>query len=75
MQPLSSTNKTDDIVKLLPEDIVADPAAEADSLQSFPFIFGLDDTYKANVDAFQQLEVDLGILNETISHEDLYWEA
>ena len=68
-------NKTDDIVKLLPEDIVADPAAEADSLQSFPFIFGLDDTYKANVDAFQQLEVDLGILNETISHEDLYWEA
>ena len=68
-------NKTDDIVKLLPEDIVADPAAEADSLQSFPFIFGLDDTYKANVDAFQQLEVDLGILNETISHEVLYWEA
>ncbi len=68
-------NKTDDIVKLLPEDIVADPAAEADSLESFPFIFGLDDTYKANVDAFQQLEVDLGILNKTISHEDLYWEA
>ena len=67
--------KTDDIVKLLPEDIVADPAAEADSLESFPFIFGLDDSYKANVDAFQQLEVDLGILNETISHEDLYWEA
>ena len=67
--------KTDDIVKLLPEDIVADPAAEADSLESFPFIFGLDDSYKANVDAFQQLEVDLGILNQTISHEDLYWEA
>ena len=70
-----AAGKTDDIVKLLPEDIVADPAAEADSLESFPFIFGLDDTYKANVDAFQQLEVDLGILNETISHEDLYWEA
>ena len=67
--------KTDDVVKLLPEDIVADPAAEADSLESFPFIFGLDDSYKANVDAFQQLEVDLGILNQTISHEDLYWEA
>jgi NitT/TauT family transport system substrate-binding protein len=68
-------DKTDDIVKLLPEDIVADADAEADSLESFPFISGLDDTYKANVDAFQQLEVDLGILNETISHEDLYWEA
>ena len=67
--------KTDEVVKLLPEDIVADADAEADSLESFPFVFGLDDSYKANVDTFQQLEVDLGILNETISHEDLYWEA
>ena len=67
--------KTDEVVKLLPEDIVADPAAEATSLESFPFISGLDDSYKANVDAFQQLEVDLGILNKTISHDDLYWEA
>lgn len=67
--------KTDDVVKLLPEDIVADPAAEAKSLESFPFISGLDDTYKANVDVFQGLEVELGILNQTISHEDLYWEA
>ena len=68
-------DKTADVVKLLPEDIVADANAEADSLESFPFISGLDDTYKANVDAFQQLEVDLGILNQTISHDDLYWEA
>lgn len=67
--------KTDDVVKLLPEDIVADPAAEAKSLESFPFVSGLDDTYKANVDVFQGLEVELGILNQTISHEDLYWEA
>ncbi|WP_458455142.1 ABC transporter substrate-binding protein [Methanobrevibacter sp.] len=67
--------KTDEVVKLLPEDIVADANAEADSLESFPFISGIDDSYKANVDAFQQLEVDLGILNETISHDDLYWEA
>ncbi|WP_458405123.1 ABC transporter substrate-binding protein [Methanobrevibacter sp.] len=67
--------KTDEVVKLLPEDIVADADAEADSLESFPFISGIDDSYKANVDAFQQLEVDLGILNETISHDDLYWEA
>ena len=67
--------KTAEVVKLLPEDIVADPAAEADSLQSFPFISGLDVLYKTNVDAFQELEVDLGILNKTISQEDLYWEA
>ena len=67
--------KTEEVVKLLPEDIVADPVAEVDSLESFPFIFGLDDDYKANVDAFQDLEVKLGILNETISQDVLYWEA
>ena len=66
---------TDEVVKLLPEDIVTDPAVEAESLESFPFISGLDETYKTNVQAFQQLEVDLGILNETIPPEKLYWEA
>lgn len=66
---------TSEVVKLLPKDIVANEDAEADSLESFPFIYGLNDTYKANVDTFQQLEVDLGILNQTVSHEDLYWEA
>ena len=68
-------NNTLDIVKLLPEDIVTDENVEVDSLESFPFIYGIDDNYKADVDAFQKVEVDLGILNETISHEDLYWEA
>ena len=67
--------KTADVVKLLPEDIVADPDAEAKSLESFPFISGLDDAYKANVDAFQGLEVELKILNETVPQSDLYWEA
>ena len=66
---------TDEIVKLLPEDIVTDPAVEADSLESFPFISGLDDNYKASVDSFQKLEVDLGIINQTIPHKMLYWEA
>ncbi|MBQ8017138.1 MAG: ABC transporter substrate-binding protein [Methanobrevibacter sp.] len=66
---------TDEVVKLLPEDIVSDADAEAKSLESFPFISGLDNDYKANVDTFQGLEVDLGILNETISQDDLYYEA
>ena len=67
--------KTADVVSLLPEDIVSDADLEASSLESFPFISGIDDSFKADVDAFQALEVDLGILNETISQEDLYWEA
>ena len=67
--------KTDEVVKLLPEDIVADADVEAQSLESFPFIYGLNGEYKSNVDSFQKLEVDLGILNETVAQEDLYWEA
>ena len=65
----------DEVVKLLPEDIVSDPDLEAQSLKSFPFISGLDNDYKASVDKFQKLEVDIGLLNDTISHHDLYWEA
>ena len=63
------------VVELLPEDIVSDSDLEALSLESFPFISGIDDSFKADVDAFQQLEVDIGILNSTVSQDDLYWEA
>ena len=67
--------KTDEIVKLLPGDIVTDEKVEAESLESFPFISGLDKDYKSDVDEFQDLEVKLGILNETIPQDTLYWEA
>ena len=63
------------VVKLLPEDIVSDGDLEALSLESFPFISGIDKDFKADVDTFQQLEVDIGILNGTVSQDKLYWEA
>ncbi len=63
------------VVALLPEDIVSDEGLEALSLESFPFISGIDDQFKADVDAFQQLEVELGILNKTIPQDQLYWQA
>ena len=63
------------VVKLLPKDIVSNEDVESKSLASFPFISGLNDTYKANVDAFMKVEVDLGILNSTIPHDKLYWEG
>lgn len=59
-------NNASSVVKLLPKDIVSNEDVEAKSLASFPFISGLNDTYKANVDAFMKVEVDLGILNSTI---------
>ena len=64
-----------EVVKLLPEDIVSDPDLEAQSLASFPFISGLDNSFKADVDKFQKVEVEIGILNDTIPHNKLYWEA
>ena len=65
----------DKIVKLLPEDIVSDANLEADSLISFPFIYGIDDGFKSDVDTFQQLEVSIGLLNSTIPQDKLYWQA
>ncbi|MBQ7927431.1 MAG: ABC transporter substrate-binding protein [Methanobrevibacter sp.] len=66
---------SDKVVKLLPKDIVSDENLEADSLESFPFISGINNTFKSDVDAFQKLEVDIGILNSTISQDKLFWEA
>ena len=63
------------VVELLPEDIVSDADLEVKSLESFPFISGLDDDFKADVDAFQKLEVDIGILKNVIPHNKLFWEA
>ena len=65
----------DEVVKLLPEDIVSDADLEADSLESFPFISGIDKDFKADVDAFQEIEVTIGILNSTIPQDKIYWEA
>ena len=64
-----------EVVKLLPKDIVSDADLEADSLGSFPFISGIDKDFKSDVDDFQKLEVDIGILNKTIEQDKLYWEA
>ncbi|WP_410319053.1 ABC transporter substrate-binding protein [Methanobrevibacter sp.] len=69
------SGNTSEVVKLLPEDIVSNADLEALSLKSFPFISGLDDGFKADVDSFQNLEVKLGILNSTVPQDKLYWQA
>ena len=69
------SGNTSEVVKLLPEDIVSNADLEALSLQSFPFISGIDNSFKADVDSFQNLEVKLGILNSTVPQDKLYWEA
>ena len=69
------SGNTSEVVKLLPEDIVSNADLEALSLKSFPFISGLDNSFKADVDSFQNLEVKLGILNSTLPQDKLYWQA
>ena len=69
------SGNTSEVVKFLPEDIVSNADLEALSLQSFPFISGIDNSFKADVDSFQNLEVKLGILNSTVPQDKLYWEA
>ena len=70
-----ANGSADEVVKLLPKDIVSDNDIEAQSLGSFPFISGINDTFKADVDAFQQVEVGIGVLKQPISHDKIYWEA
>ena len=69
------SGNTSEVVKLLPEDIVSNADLEALSLKSFPFISGIDNSFKADVDSFQNLEVKLGILNSTVPQDKLYWQA
>ncbi|MEE1336125.1 hypothetical protein [Methanobrevibacter sp.] len=51
----------------MPSDIVRDVEVEKMSMSSFPFISGLNDTYKKDVMDFMKFEVDLGILKKPIS--------
>ena len=69
------TGNTSAVVKLLPEDIVSNPELEVQSLESFPFISGLDDGFKADVDLFQKVEVETGLLKNVIPQDKLYWKA
>ena len=66
---------TDDAAGMLPKDIVSDVEVEKMSMSSFPFISGLNDTYKKDVMDFMQLEVDLGVLKKPISEDKIFWEA
>ena len=69
-----ANGQSSEIVELLPSDIVSDKAVEAKSLESFPFIYGLNDTYKQDVLDFMDLEIDLGVLKEPISQDKIFWQ-
>lgn len=64
----------DEAAGMLPSDIVSDVEVEKVSMSSFPFISGLDDSYKQDVMDFMDLEVDLGVLKNALSEDDIFWE-
>lgn len=66
---------TDEAAGLLPSDIVSDVEVEKVSMSSFPFISGLNETYKQDVMDFMDLEVELGILKKSLSEDDIFWEG
>lgn len=59
-------------IKYFPSHIVVDENAEKESLSNIKFISGLDDDYKANVENFLKIEVDLGVINSVPSADQLY---
>ena len=60
---------------MLPKDIVNDVEVEKISMSSFPFISGLNESYKQDVMDFMDLEVDLGVLKEPISQDKIFWNG
>ena len=68
-------NNTDEAATMIPSDIVSDVEVEKVAMSSFPFIYGLDDSYKQDVMDFMNLEVDMGVLKNPISEQDIFWDG
>ena len=59
----------------LPEDIVPDAELQKGIIADTTFIYGLDDDYKQNVMDFMNLEVELGLLNNPLTEDQIFYEA
>ena len=68
-------NNTDEAAGLLPSDIVSDVDVEKKAIAGFPFISGLNESFKDDVMDFMNLEVDLGVLKKPISEDKIFWEG
>ena len=60
---------------MIPSDIVSDVEVEKEAISSFPFISGLSDDFKQDVMDFMNLEVDLGVLKNPISEDNIFWDG
>ncbi len=68
-------NNTSKVPSLLPDNIVRDEEIERKALSKYPFISGLDKDYEDRVMEFMNLEVELGLLKQPLSKEQIFWEG
>ena len=68
-------NNTNEAASLLPSDIVSDLEVEKKAISGFPFISGLNESFKDDVNDFMNLEVELGVLKKPISEDKIFWEG
>lgn len=68
-------NNTTQFMNVIPLDDIINQAFKKYYYDNVSFIYGLDDGFKRNVDNFLNVEVELGVLKEPISHERLYWDG
>ena len=67
-------NNSDEAASMIPSDIVSDVEIEKVAISSFPFISGLDDSFKQDVMDFMNLEVDLGVLKQPLSPDKIFYQ-
>ncbi|WP_297981352.1 ABC transporter substrate-binding protein [uncultured Methanobrevibacter sp.] len=58
--------------KMLPEDIVPDADLQAGVLADTTFVSGLDSDYKQKVMDFMNIEVELGLLKEPLTEDQIF---
>ena len=68
-------NNTDSAVGLVPMDKVVNREMKKEYLNNVSLVYGLNDTFKQNVDEFMKMEVDLGILKKPVPHDNLFWKG
>lgn len=63
------------IIQYLPSNIVSNETVEKESLSHIQWVTEMNDTYKDNVNTFLNIEKDLGVINQTLTADQLYAEV
>ena len=62
-------------VSNLPNDIVPNKDVEENVISNMKFVTGLNESYKQNIRDFMQIEIDFGILKNSLSDDKIFWSG